>query len=113
MAGTNKTNSAPRTEDTIRPILIPRIAESKRRPWIPAKLTITNETDAKRNVWDSFSSTKYPATIPNNAKMPKMNGFVFASANIPTSVARIAPARKAHAPNKFSRDLIGILFLFL
>ncbi len=46
VAGTNNTNSAPNTEDIMLPISIPRMAASKTNPWIPAKLTITKDTEA-------------------------------------------------------------------
>jgi len=116
VAGTKRTRRAPRTEEMIVPISMPRIAASRTSPWIPAKLTITKDSEARRKVWMSFSATKYPTIIPNNAKTPNIKGLVLIWEKLvitPTATARTTPAKKAHAPIKFSRDFIGIFPLFL
>ncbi len=58
VAGINKKSKEPRIEATIFPIGSPLIAASKTRPCMPAKLTITKETEARRKVCTSFSATK-------------------------------------------------------
>jgi len=107
VAGTKRTRRAPMTDETILPIATPLIAASRTRPCIPAKLTITNETEANKNVWELFSETKYPTTKPKIARTPNIHGLVLFPATIPTITASTIPTRNAHAPIRFSLDLIG------
>lgn len=112
VAGTNKTSNALKIADTIFPISMPRIAASRTRPWMPAKLTITKETEARRKVCASYSETKYPTIKPKTARIPKTKEFL-CSAKTPINTAMIIPIKKAHALIKFSLALIGILFICL
>src|SRR3989338_2078467 len=71
---------------------------------------MTRETEARRNVCTSFSVTKNPTTIPRTARMPGIIGSTLFPANTPTNNARITPPKNAHAPNKFSRERITMIY---
>ena len=75
----------------------------------PAKLTITNETAANRNVPTSlFPIFNKPTNNPIKTNKPDIVALVVELrlipmlGIIPITTAKITPTKKAHAPTKFS-----------
>jgi hypothetical protein len=114
-----KINKVPKVEAAIFPIFtpltdsIPITVALETRPWIPAKLTITRETEARRKVCTFFSATKKPRTNPTVANVERINGLAFSPAKTPIATAKMIPMKNAQAPIRFSLALIGIIYLIL
>jgi len=111
VAGTSKTNKAPRVEETIFPISQFRNSIFL-TPAEPAKLTMTKETDEVINLFISLGDTPIkPITSPNTNSKPSKKGFNSPNnaLNMPPTRARTTPIRNAHALTLFSLDLIAML----
>ena len=115
VAGTRKKSNALSIETSIAPTPIPlNTAPLKEilaaNPWIPAKHARTVATHASKKVLEFFSVTNAPTIIPKIIIPTKITEFVDSLENIPTSIVKIIPIRKAHAPIEFSFDLITIFY---
>lgn len=112
VAGTSNTNNAPKVEDTIFPI-----SQFKNSmfltPALPAKLTITKDTEEVINLLISLGATPInPITKPTISSIPRKKGLRFPNKalNTPPKTAKTIPIRKAHALTTFSRDLIAMYY---
>lgn len=107
------TNKAPKVEETMFPIAMfknsmPFIPEA------PAKLTITKETAAIKNLLTSPGETLInPTTSPKTTRTAKIIPLTCPicprlALKTPRDNANTTPIKKAHAPNKLSLDLITL-----